>query len=137
MRRHSTGQYPADWKAIAQRVKAAARWQCVRCGHPHDPPHGYTLTVHHLDCNPANSCWWNLVALCQRCHLSVQGRVVLERPWVWPHTPWFQPYVAGYYAHKYLGEQLTRAAVEQRLPELLQLEPDAVLEGRCWRWPVP
>ena len=127
MRRKSTGTYPADWKAIAWRVKEEAGWKCVRCDHPHDPGRGYTLTVHHLDINPANSAWWNMLPLCQRCHLSVQGRVILERPWVLDHTEWFVPYVAGYYAHRYLDLDLTRQEVEARLDELLELEREAVL----------
>ena len=46
----------------------------------------------------------------------------MARVWPWEHTEWFQPYVAGYYAHVYLGEDLSRAEVEQRLDELLALE---------------
>lgn len=90
--------YTADWKAIARQVKDDAGWQCVRCGHPHDPAAGYTLTVHHLDGDKANNAWYNVVALCQRCHLSIQSRVVMSRPWILPHSEWFRPYVAGYYA---------------------------------------
>jgi len=33
-----------------------------------------------------------------------------------------EPYVAGYYAWTYLGEELDRAEVEARLDELLGLE---------------
>lgn len=128
MPRKSTGVYPPDWKAIATAVKAEAGWRCIRCDHPHDPPAGYTLTVHHADMNPANNRWWNLLALCQRCHLRIQGKVILERPWVMTeHTPWFRPYVAGYYADKYLSEELTREATMARLDELLRLERVAVL----------
>ncbi len=57
------------------------------------------LTVHHLDMNPANCAWWNLAALCQVCHLHIQHKVVLERPFFFEHSPWFKPHVAGYYAH--------------------------------------
>jgi hypothetical protein len=80
------------------------------------------LTVHHLDGNKANCRWWNLVALCQRCHLTIQGRVRMERFWPWEHTDWFKPYVAGFYAFSYLGEDLTREQVAERLEELLALE---------------
>lgn len=66
--------YPANWPQIAQRIKDDADWQCEACGHPHDPPSGYTLTVHHLDMDKANCSDENLVALCQRCHLSIQAR---------------------------------------------------------------
>lgn len=80
------------------------------------------LTVHHLDGDKKNCCWWNLVALCQRCHLQIQGKVLMARVWPWEHTPWFHPYVAGYYAHVYLGERLTRGEVDARVDELLALE---------------
>ncbi len=46
----------------------------------------------------------------------------MERVYPWPHTAWFRPYVAGYYAWTYLGEDLSRAEVEARLDELLTLE---------------
>lgn len=126
--RRSKGVYPPEWPALAQQTKHAAGWRCVRCNHPHDPEHGYTLTVHHLDIDPSNSRWWNLLALCQRCHLSIQGRVILERPWVMAeHSEWFRPYVAGWYAWRYLGEELTREETMARLDELLALEGVVVL----------
>lgn len=88
------------------------------------------LTVHHANMNPANCAWWNLLALCQRCHLSIQARVVMDRPWVMlDHSAWFKPYVAGFYAHKYLGESLSREEAESRLPELLALERQAMGVG--------
>lgn len=80
------------------------------------------LTVHHLDGNKANCRWWNLVALCQRCHLEIQGKVVMDRVWPYEHTTWFQPYVAGFYAHRYRGVDVTREEAEQRLDEFLALE---------------
>jgi len=80
------------------------------------------LTVHHLDGNKLNCRWWNLVALCQRCHLEIQGKVRMERRWLHEHSEWFKPYVAGYYAWTLLGEDLDRGQVEQRLEELLALE---------------
>lgn len=80
------------------------------------------LTVHHLDGNKANCRWWNLVALCQRCHLQIQGRVQMERVWPWEHSEWFRPYVAGYYALVYLGEEIEREEAEARMDELLALE---------------
>lgn len=93
-----TGQYTNDWKQIAIQIKDAANWCCIRCGHPHDPPAGYCLTVHHLDGNKSNMNWWNLPALCQRCHLQIQAKVIMHRQWYLPHSRWFRPYVAGYYA---------------------------------------
>ena len=90
-------KYPANWDEIAQAVKDAANWRCVRCNRRHEPEAGYTLTVHHLDINPENCAWWNIPALCQRCHLHIQGKVIMEQPYMFPHSKWFIPYVAAYY----------------------------------------
>jgi hypothetical protein len=144
--------YPPEWhQTIKHAVREAAGYQCVRCGHPYrNGQHGSgewspcgehcthgeptrvadgvrearwrILTVHHLDGDKANCRWWNLAALCQRCHLQIQGKVQMARVWPWEHTPWFRPYVAGYYAWAYLGRDLDRDQVEARLGELLALE---------------
>lgn len=114
--------YPADWPGIAHRVKEAAGWKCIRCCHQHHRESWHILTVHHLDGDKANCSWWNLLALCQRCHLSVQARVKPDQPYVFEHSEWFRIYAAGFYAMKYLGEDLTRDQVEARLTELLDLE---------------
>lgn len=83
------------------------------------------LTVHHLNGDKADCRWWNLAALCQRCHLTIQGRVQLERVYPWEHSHWFKPYAAGWYAHAYLGQDITRDEAEARLDELLALEAAA------------
>lgn len=88
------------------------------------------LTVHHADLNKSNCHWRNLMALCQACHLSVQARVNLDRPWVMvEHSEWAKPYIAAFYAKKYLGLTLSRPEVEARLDELLALERAVVLGG--------
>lgn len=76
------GRYPKDWPSIAKAIKERANWICEHCGHPHDPSHGYTLTVHHLDGDPSNCAFENLVALCQRCHLSLQARYRVGQLWL-------------------------------------------------------
>lgn len=80
------------------------------------------LTVHHLNGVKADCRWWNLVALCQRCHLQIQGKVVMNRVWPHEHSDWFRPYVAGYYAWRYLGQEIGREEAEARVDELLGLE---------------
>lgn len=80
------------------------------------------LTVHHLNGVKADLRWWNLAALCQRCHLVIQGKVNMLRVFPFKHSEWFKPYVAGWYASSYLGEELSRAEVMSRLDELLALE---------------
>ena len=80
------------------------------------------LTVHHLNGDKLDCRWWNLTALCQRCHLTIQGRVVMERRFLTEHSDWFKPYAAGWYAFDRLGEELTREETIERLDELLALE---------------
>jgi hypothetical protein len=93
-----SNEYPENWTEIATAIKAAASWRCVRCGHPNDAISGHVLTVHHLDGDKSNCRWWNCPALCQRCHLSIQGKVDMNRIWMFDHSSWFMPYVAGRYA---------------------------------------
>lgn len=136
--------YPPTWPAVARATKDAAGWRCVRCGHPHERPgeripcddscdaarhpgglndgRQRVLTTHHLDGDKSNLRWWNLAALCQVCHLQIQGKVKMERAYMFEHSEWFKPYVAGWYAWRYLGQVLTREEVEARLDELLGLE---------------
>ena len=118
MPRKSKAAYPHDWPEIASRVKDEADWRCVRCGHPHDVASGHVLTIHHLDLDPSNSKWWNLAPLCQRCHLRIQAKVILERPWLLEHSEWFRPYVAGYYA-SVAGLPDDRESVLANIDELL------------------
>lgn len=80
------------------------------------------LTVHHLNGIKYDCRWWNLVSLCQRCHLTIQGKVFMDRPWTKPHSEWFQPFVAGFYAWKYLDLELTQEETLARLDEMLDLE---------------
>jgi 5-methylcytosine-specific restriction endonuclease McrA len=80
------------------------------------------LTVHHFDGNKSNDAWWNLLPLCQKCHLQIQNKLDPETPYFFEHSPWLKPYVAGFYAKKYEGKDLTREQVMERLEELLAYE---------------
>ncbi len=97
MRHKPKGEYPPNWPEIAVKVKQEANYQCERCEHPNDPDNGYTLTVHHLDGDKSNNERWNLAALCQKCHLCIQGRVFLPQFYMFEHSTWFEPHVTGYY----------------------------------------
>jgi len=138
------GEYIADRKELHNAVRADAGGRCIRCQHPEgDTPstagqrcddrctHSRDgkmriLTVHHLDGDKANNRWWNLLALCQSCHLTIQGRVIPERPWLFDHSPWFVPYVCGFYAAYYGGMNITRAEADA--------DPDRWLNlGQPWR----
>ena len=91
------GEYAADQKEIHTELKDLYGWRCERCNRPHDPAHGYCLTVHHLDGNKSNNEKWNLAVLCQRCHLAIQGKVFLPQSFMFEHSDWFKPHVDGYY----------------------------------------
>jgi hypothetical protein len=140
-----SGTYPSSWNEIADLVEQEAGYRCVRCGHPAESPgiripcdrrcdparhpgglndgKQRVLTIQHLTGQKNQNAWWNLAALCQVCHLKIQAKVVMDRPWAWlPHSEWFRPYVAGFYAYKYLGQDLSKEEALDRLEELLALE---------------
>ena len=98
MPRKGTGEYPPNWKQIAQDLKCRHDWKCERCGEAHNRRTGHVLTVHHLDGDKGNCADWNLACLCQRRHLHIQAKVVMSRPYFFEHSEWFKPHVAGYEA---------------------------------------
>ena len=122
MRLVISGEYPPNWKEIAGRVKAEAGWRCIRCNHANDLPTGHVLTVHHMDGDKSNCRWWNLLALCQRCHLRFQATVDPNQPFIFEHSDWFKIYAAGFYGFKYLGVEVTREYARENLEYLLSLE---------------
>lgn len=172
MRLVHKGAYPSYWPQLAEAVRRAAGYRCIRCGHPagdridrsvpHDLKHLVpsqkafaemgvapskfleacddrcshprdgklrALTVHHMDGDKTNGHWWNLLALCQVCHLQVQAKLVPERPYLWEHKDWFKPYAAGFYAAE-RGIFLRRAQVEANLERYLRLgQPWLALTG--------
>ena len=141
---YRTGQSIPEWSPCDERCRhgGAVRWRFTATGGMADDTIDATelaemvadgtvadvearyrvLTVHHLTMEKADCRWWNLAALCQRCHLYIQGRVKMAQVYPFEHTPWFRPYAAGYYAAVRLGEDLDRETVERRQDELLALE---------------
>jgi 5-methylcytosine-specific restriction endonuclease McrA len=72
--------YPKEWKIISKAIIKKQDNKCYLCPAENYKPHWKTgskviLTVHHIDGNKKNSSKYNLIALCQRCHL----RLDLER----------------------------------------------------------
>ena len=118
--RRFTNDYNADGKQKRQEARARVGNKCIRCGSPSVP--GKILTTHHFDGDKANDAWWNLLPLCQVCHLHIQGKVDPEVPFFLEHSEWIKPYVAGFYAKKYEGKELTYEEVMLRLDELLAYE---------------
>ena len=94
IRAENRDRYPADWPAIAKRIKEAAGWCCVgspaypACRAAHGAAHPATgalvvLTVAHLDHQPEHCDDANLCAWCQRCHNTydapMRARGIAER----------------------------------------------------------
>ena len=92
-------EYPENWNEIAARIKTNSGWKCERCQHPHHYKSAHVLTVHHLDGDKSNCADWNLAALCQRCHLTIQGRIKMDQmfmPEILGISEWFKPHLEGY-----------------------------------------
>ena len=126
---HPYAQGAGEWSPCDARCKHHGPLRCLVSATPQRAgaieAQWRILTVHHLRLGAdakRDLRWWNLAALCQRCHLQIQGKVQMERIWPWPHSEWFRPYAAGWYAFAYLGEDLTREQTMARLDELLALE---------------
>lgn len=95
------GRYPADWKKIRAQILERAHHRCEQCGVPN---HAYrnnvtgevtddpwvtenwicvdedsvariVLTIAHLNHQPEDCRPENLKALCQRCHLRLDGNL--------------------------------------------------------------
>ena len=77
--------YPDNWEAIARAVKVEADWRCRHCGKQCRRPgeqhisQKYTLTVAHLDHDPANCERDNLQAMCAPCHLRYDASMHARR----------------------------------------------------------
>jgi len=67
-------RYPKNWKQISKFIRLVrAANKCEMCGAENYKPHPVTgsrvvLTVGHLDHNPENNDYNNLMAMCQYCH---------------------------------------------------------------------
>jgi len=118
--RNFRGRYADNGKEVRRAAREAAGNKCIRCSSP--SVKGRILTVHHFDGDKSNDHWWNLMALCQVCHLQVQSKVDPQVPWFFEHSEWAKPYVAGFYAHKYEGRMIDRKEAMERMAELLAYE---------------
>lgn len=73
-------KYCSDWKLRSKFIRFyRAKNCCEFCGAHNYWPHPVTgsyvvLTVAHLDHDITNNSFFNLAALCQRCHLSYDSK---------------------------------------------------------------
>lgn len=118
--RRFTNTYNYDGKEKRRQARESVGNICIRCK-SHSVP-GKILTTHHFDGDKSNDEWWNLLPLCQVCHLQIQGKVDPETPFFLEHSEWLKPYVAGFYAKKYEGRNIDRDEANNRMQELLAHE---------------
>jgi len=91
-------EYPPRWGRMSRWVRGCAGWHCELCGAKNGPPPSL-LTVHHLDGNKWNLLPWNLAALCQRCHHSVQWTLDFRQSNLTGIYPqWLRAHLKGYNA---------------------------------------
>jgi len=65
--------YPEDWPTIAYTIKQERSWKCQICGIKQGKDPHNNITVHHHDHNTFNNDPDNLIILCQKCHLRIEG----------------------------------------------------------------
>ena len=76
--------YPKNWPEIRQTILERAEHKCELCGAENYRPHWKTgskviLTIAHVDQDRENNEEWNLLALCQRCHLKIDLPFKMKR----------------------------------------------------------
>lgn len=152
------GEYIPERKALHNAVRASAGNRCVRCGHPEGDKLGTPvdgaypnrqlmpcddrcthpadgklriLTVHHLTGQKDDNRWWNLLPLCQCCHLTIQGKVIPEQAYLHPHSRWFVPYVCGFYAATIGGTDITREQADAEPDRWLAIGQPWLYGGNC------
>ena len=77
-------KYHPNWKYIRKGILLRAENRCELCNAENYKPHWKTeskvvLTIHHIDFDIKNNKEYNLVALCQRCHLKLDLPVRIKR----------------------------------------------------------
>lgn len=72
-----SGEYPANWPEIANRIKEQAGWCCERCGHPTEKPwkaaaHRYKFLADAGFLRGSNAVRW----VCHRCEHVTRGNLL-------------------------------------------------------------
>ena len=67
------GEYPYNWHYISKIAKKRDNYQCQICENK-----TRRLEVHHIDGEPRNSVYDNLITLCFKCHNKVEGKEYLK-----------------------------------------------------------
>jgi len=84
--------YPPNWTEISILIRRLAGDKCELCDVKNRTEHPVTkskvvLTVHHCDFNPANNEVYNLLCLCQRCHVRMDKKYKMWKRGCLPKLP--------------------------------------------------
>jgi 5-methylcytosine-specific restriction endonuclease McrA len=85
IRPENKDRYPKDWALRSRFIRFyRARNRCEWCDAENYKPHPITgskvvlTTAHIYDHRPENAAFWNLAALCQRCHNRYDSKMRKE-----------------------------------------------------------
>jgi len=76
-------RYHPEWETVSRYVRELFNYHCARCDKDcRKTKHAQmVLQVHHIDENPANNAFENLIPLCASCHLKIEGEARLHAPY--------------------------------------------------------
>lgn len=65
--------YPREWPIISHTIKTERGWECEICHITQGTDMRNNITTHHKDHNTFNNAPSNLLVVCQKCHLRLEG----------------------------------------------------------------
>ena len=76
-------RYHVEWENISRYIRELFNYHCVCCGKycQTQTSHKDRLHVHHIDENPENNHFENLIPLCAVCHLRIEKEARLHAPY--------------------------------------------------------
>ena len=76
-------RYHEEWQNISRYIRELFNYHCVCCGLYCKAPSRQKdlLQVHHIDENPENNDFENLIPLCATCHLRIEKEARLHAPY--------------------------------------------------------
>jgi len=70
--------YGKNWTRKSRQMKECYHHTCQKCGRVMNGFDKESVQVHHVDGNPQNCFYWNLIVLCPPCHVKAE-RVLYEK----------------------------------------------------------
>lgn len=76
-------RYIKDWHILSRLIRSIYNYHCANCFKDCSNPKFYKdkLQVHHIDENPRNNKFDNLIPLCSSCHLKIEKEARVHAPY--------------------------------------------------------